>query len=131
MGITEIFETWKGDRNIKLYYSDYDLNFSDHELKEEIPEFFSKKMYEVYEEIDSYPDDAFVLLLQVVAFANDLAQLKPDILGRLGGLISEVKVALKRIAKEKHANSYDVSASFPLGISVGLSWDSKEERGDK
>ena len=59
----------------------------------------------------------------MVVFINTISRKKPDILGKLAELVEELKKALKRIAEKKLADSYSISAGFPLGVSVGLSWN--------
>jgi|GEM_PF-1732090 len=125
MDIQDMFDRWIDGQII-----DYGLGQPNLSQTED---FFAKKAEEIYHETESSADQAFVDMLQLVAFINTVSSKKPDILGKLAEIVAKLKRALERIAEEKIADSYSISAGFPFGISVGLSWDtdSPEKKGAK
>ncbi len=116
METSAIFERWlKNPVNLDHDLSDYHL--------QNIPAFLDSKMQEISRNAETHPDHAFAQLLEVIGFINAVIRKKPGILDRLAELISKFKDALARIASSKLADSYSISAGFPLNVSLSLSWN--------
>lgn len=115
MDINDVFGRWINGQVIDYNLNEHNLSQAEH--------FFAMRARKIYDEAESSADKAFADLLQLVAFINTVSCKKPDILGKLAEIVAELKRALKRIAEKKIANSYSISAGFPLGVSVGLTWD--------
>ena len=115
MEIKDLFDRWNDGQIIEYNLDKHNLSQAGH--------FFATRAKEIYHEAESNADQAFADLLQLVVFINTISRKKPDILGKLAELVEELKKALKRIAEKKLADSYSISAGFPLGVSVGLSWN--------
>jgi hypothetical protein len=113
--IKNVFDRWIDGQIIDYNLNEHNLSQTEH--------FFTTRAREIYDEAESSADKAFSNLLQLVAFINTVSCKKPDILGKLAKIVAGLKRSLKRIAEKKIADSYSISAGFPLGVSVGLTWD--------
>jgi hypothetical protein len=68
------------------------------------------------------PDSAFVAMLRLTSFLNAGAAKLPSIIGRLEKWINKIKSVLYSLAEKIGANGFSISAGFPIGVSVGLSF---------
>jgi hypothetical protein len=119
MGMEDVFKAWGNGEDLKYKLDKYNL--------QEFDEFALGKVEGIYSKSDSDPDQAFVDLLQLIKFINEVSIKKPDILDKLAEIVSKIKEALRKISEAKLADSYSISAGFPLGISVSLSWNTSKE----
>ena len=115
MDIRNVFDRWSDGQIIDIHLNSHNLSKADG--------FFVARAEEICDIAESDADQAFVELLQLVSFINTILSKEPGILGKLAELVEKFKRALKKIAEMKFSNSYSVSAGFPIGLSVGLSWN--------
>jgi len=67
-------------------------------------------------------DDAFASLLQLTSTINLSISQKPSLVRGLEKWINKIRSALKRLAKKVGANSFSITAGFPWGVSVSVSF---------
>ena len=68
------------------------------------------------------PDSAFVAMLRLTSFLNAGAAKLPSIISRLEKWINEIKSVLNSLAERIGADGFSISAGFPIGVSIGLSF---------
>ena len=69
------------------------------------------------------PYKALENLLLFVGTANSYIQTKTNIINKLTGIISQLKMLLQNIANMIKAASYSISVSAPFGISISITWN--------
>jgi len=92
-------------------------------INENIDQFMEKELGKIENLIeDNKPDSAFVAMLRLTSFLNAGAAKLPSIIGRLEEWINKIKFVLNSLAKKIKADGFSISAGFPIGVSVGLSF---------
>jgi hypothetical protein len=110
-----VLEEWesKGEMNIDMAQV----------INEDIDQFMEEELGRIERLIEEgKPDSAFVAMLRLTSFLNAGAAKSPSIIGRLEKWINKIKSVLNSLAKKIGANGFSISAGFPIGISVGLSF---------
>jgi len=112
---TELLEEWesKGEMNTEMA----------HVINDNIDQFMEEALGQIEELIEKdKPDSAFVAMLRLTSFLNAGAAKLPSIIGKLEEWINKIKFVLYSLAKKMDANGFSISAGFPIGVSVGLSF---------
>jgi hypothetical protein len=92
-------------------------------INENIDQLMEKELEQIKELIEEdKPDSAFVAMLRLTSFLNAGAAKLPSIIGRLEKWINKIKSVLYSLAEKIGANGFSISAGFPIGVSVGLSF---------
>ena len=92
-------------------------------INENIDQFMEEELGRIENLIEeNKPDSAFVAMLRLTSFLNAGAAKSPSIIRRLEKWINKIKSVLNSLAKKIGANGFSISAGFPIGISVGLSF---------
>ncbi len=110
-----VLEEWesKGEMNIDMAQV----------INENIDQFMEKELGKIENLIEEdKPDFAFVAMLRLTSFLNAGAAKLPSIIGRLEKWINKIKFVLNSLAKKIGADGFSISAGFPIGLSVGLSF---------
>jgi len=115
LNVYSVLEKWesKGEMNIDMAQV----------INEDIDQFMEEELGRIERLIEEdKPDSAFVAMLQLTSFLNAGAAKSPSIIRRLEKWINKIKSVLNSLAKKIGANGFSISAGFPIGISVGLSF---------
>jgi hypothetical protein len=92
-------------------------------INENIDQLMEKELGQIEKLIEEdKPDSAFVAMLRLTSFLNAGAAKVPSIIGRLEKWINKIISVLNSLAKKIGANGFSVSAGFPIGVSIGLSF---------
>jgi len=92
-------------------------------INENIDQFMEEELGEIENLIEEgRPDFAFVKMLRLTSFLSAGAAKLPSIISRLEEWINKIKSVLNSLAKKMRADGFSISAGFPIGISVGLSF---------
>ena len=92
-------------------------------INENIDQLMEKELEQIKKLIEEdKPDFAFVEMLRLTSFLNAGAAKLPSIISRLEKWINEIKFVLNSLAKKIGANGFSISAGFPVGLSIGLSF---------
>jgi len=92
-------------------------------INENIDQFMEEELGRIENLIEeNKPDSAFVAMLRLTSFLNAGAAKVPSIIGRLEKWINKIISVLNSLANKIGADGFSISAGFPIGISVGLSF---------
>ncbi len=92
-------------------------------INENIDQFMEEKLEQIKGLIEeNKPDSAFVAMLRLTSFLNAGAAKVPSIIGRLEKWINKIISVLNSLANKIGADGFSISAGFPIGVSVGLSF---------
>lgn len=92
-------------------------------INENIDQFMEEKLEQIERLIEEdKPDSAFVAMLRLTSFLNAGAAKLPSIIGRLEKWINKIISVLDSLANKIGADGFSISAGFPIGVSVGLSF---------
>ncbi|GAH27620.1 unnamed protein product, partial [marine sediment metagenome] len=92
-------------------------------INENIDQLMEKELEQIKKLIEEdKPDFAFVAMLRLTSFLNAGAAKLPSIISRLEKWINKIKLVLNSLAKKIGADGFSISAGFPVGVSVGLSF---------
>ena len=113
----DVYEEWKSTGEMTDYMAQV-INEN-----ENIDQLMEEKLGEIKELIkDEEPDFAFVKMLQLTSFLNAGAAKLPSIIDKLKEWIKKIIFVLNSLAKEMKADGFSISAGFPIGVSIGLSF---------
>ena len=115
LNVYSVLEEWesKGEMNIDMAQV----------INEDIDQFMEEELGRIERLIEEdKPDFAFVAMLRLTSFLNAGAAKLPSIISRLEKWINEIKFVLNSLAKKIGANGFSISAGFPVGLSIGLSF---------
>ena len=93
-------------------------------INKNIDQLMEKELEQIEKLIEEdKPDFAFVTMLLLISFINAAAAKLPSIIRKLEKWINKkLKSAVSSLAKKMGANGFSISAGFPVGVSVGLSF---------
>jgi len=92
-------------------------------INENIDQFMEEELEQIKRLIEEdKPDSAFVAMLRLTSFLNAGAAKLPSIIGRLEKWINKIISVLNSLANKIGADGFSISAGFPIGVSVGLSF---------
>jgi len=92
-------------------------------INEDIDQLMEEELGQIKRLIEEdKPDSAFVAMLRLTSFLNAGAAKLPSIISRLEKWINEIKSVLNSLAERIGADGFSISAGFPIGVSIGLSF---------
>jgi len=92
-------------------------------INKNIDQIMEKELEQIKELIEKdKPDSAFVAMLRLTSFLNAGVAKVPSIIGRLEKWINNIISVLNFLANKIEADGFSISAGFPIGVSVGLSF---------
>jgi len=110
-----VLEEWEFTGEMTIYMAQV--------INENIDQFMEEKLEQIKGLIEKdKPDSAFVAMLRLTSFLNAGAAKLPSIIGRLEKWINKIISVLNSLAKKIGANGFSISAGFPIGVSIGLSF---------
>ncbi len=113
--VYSLLEEWEIKGEMTIYMAQV--------INEDIDQFMEEELGRIERLIEEdKPDSAFVAMLRLTSFLNAGAAKSPSIIRRLEKWINKIKSVLNSLAKKIGANGFSISAGFPIGISVGLSF---------
>jgi len=113
--VYSLLEEWEIKGEMTIYMAQV--------INEDIDQFMEEELGRIERLIEEdKPDSAFVAMLRLTSFLNAGAAKSPSIIRRLEKWINKIKSVLNSLAKKIEANGFSISAGFPIGISVGLSF---------
>ena len=115
LDVNSILEEWefKGEMTIDMAQV----------INENIDQLIEKELEQIKKLIEEdRPDFAFVAMLRLTSVLNAGAAKLPSIISRLEKWINKIKSVLNSLANKIGANGFSISAGLPIGISVGLSF---------
>ena len=75
------------------------------------------------------PGDAFAQFVTLTSFLNAAADIRSSIIEKIAEHIDEFRTALGAIAERLEADSFSMSVSLPVGLSVSLTFKVAREGG--
>lgn len=68
------------------------------------------------------PGEAFADLVALTSFLNEAVVIRASILEKIANHVEKLRDALAKIAKGLRADSFDISVSVPVGLSVSMTF---------
>ena len=113
--VYSLLEEWEIKGEMTIYMAQV--------INENIDQFMEEELGQIEKLIEEdKPDSAFVAMLRLTSFLNAGAAKLPSIISRLEKWINKIKSVLNSLAKKIGANGFSISAGFPIGVSIGLSF---------
>lgn len=113
--VESVFKDWESEGKMTIEIA--------HGINKNVDRLMKTKLVEIEDLIEQdKPNSAFVAMLSLTSLINAAAAKSPSIIPKLEGWVKKLISATNSLAEKLRANGFSISASFPVGVSVGLSF---------
>ena len=113
--VESVFKAWASEGKMTIDIA--------REINKNIEQIMENELEEIQKLIaQNEPESAFVALLSLISLINAGATKFPSIIRKLEKWIKKMMSVAKSLAEKLGANGFSISAGFPVGVSVGLSF---------